>query len=33
MNAQASHRTSGLGAGLYPACSFVSDHVPGMRSL
>ena len=30
MNSQLSQRTSGFGAGLYPACSFVSPHVFGI---
>ncbi len=30
MNSQWSQRTPGCGAGLYPACSFVSPHVFGI---
>ena len=32
MNSQLSQRTSGLGAGLYPACSFVRPHVFGIAA-
>ena len=30
MNSQWSQRTSGFGAGLYPACSFESPHIFGI---
>jgi hypothetical protein len=32
MNSQWSQRTSGFGAGLYPACSFESPHIFGIAA-